>query len=139
MERNIDVIRDINGNQIVVINDIRFKGKRNIDWGEVERYLKQYIGEIIGVFETKDMIYIGSDLPDEFTGSKDTARLKGTQANAAQGIPEMIEIAYNKRFKENMEKKHDANAKYGWYRYDSRFALPVFDNAGKFCVTMYFV
>ena len=36
MERNISVIKDVNGNQIVVINDIRFKGKRNIDWDEVE-------------------------------------------------------------------------------------------------------
>jgi len=41
MERNINVIRDVNDNQIVVINDIRFKGRQNIDWDEVERYLKQ--------------------------------------------------------------------------------------------------
>ncbi|SFH65774.1 hypothetical protein SAMN04487830_10461 [Pseudobutyrivibrio sp. OR37] len=27
--------------------------------------------------------------------------------------------------KENKEDKHYRNAKYGWYRYDSRFALPV--------------
>ncbi len=31
MERNISVIKDVNGNQIVVINDIRFKGRQNID------------------------------------------------------------------------------------------------------------
>ena len=49
------------------------------------------------------------------------------KANAAQGIPEMIEIAQNKRFRENLERKHDKNVKYGWYRYDSRFAIPVFD------------
>ena len=30
MERNISVIKDVNGNQIVIVNDIRFKGKRNI-------------------------------------------------------------------------------------------------------------
>lgn len=50
------------------------------------------------------------------------------KANAAQGIPELIEIALNKRFKENLEEKHSGDAKYGWYRYDSRFALPVYDN-----------
>ena len=49
------------------------------------------------------------------------------KANAAQGIPEMIEIAHNRRFQKNLEKKHDKNAKYGWYRYDSGFAIPVFD------------
>ena len=131
MERNISVIKDVNGNQIVIVNDIRFKGKRNIDWDEVEQYLKQYVGEFIEIAESKEIIYIGSDLPDEYSGSNYTAKLKGAlakaKANAAQGIPEMIEIAQNKRFRENLERKHDKNAKYGWYRYDSRFAIPVFD------------
>ena len=131
MERNISVIKDVNGNQIVIVNDIRFKGKRNIDWDEVEQYLKQYVGEFIEIAESKEIIYIGSDLPDEYSGSNYTAKLKGTlakaKANAAQGIPEMIEIAQNKRFRENLERKHDKNVKYGWYQYDSRFAIPVFD------------
>ena len=47
MERNISVIKDVNGNQIVVINDIRFKGRQNIDWNEVEQYLNQYVGEFL--------------------------------------------------------------------------------------------
>lgn len=131
MERNISVIKDVNGNQIVVINDIRFKGKRNIDWDEVEQYLKQYVGEFIEIAESKEIVYIGSDLPDEYSGSNYTAKLKGAfakaKANAAQGIPEMIEIAHNRRFRENLERKHEKNAHYGWYRYDSRFAIPVFD------------
>ena len=33
------------GKKIVVISDIRFKGKRNINWEEVEQYLKEYIGD----------------------------------------------------------------------------------------------
>ena len=131
MERNISVIKDVNGNQIVIVNDIRFKGKRNIDWDEVEQYLRQYVGEFIEIAESKEIIYIGSDLPDEYSGSNYTAKLKGAlakaKANAAQGIPEIIEIAENKRFQENLERKHRKNAKYGWYRYDSRFAIPVFD------------
>ena len=43
----------------------------------------------------------------------------------------MIEIAGNRRFKENLERKHDRDAKYGWYRYDSRFALPVYGSDGE--------
>lgn len=82
--------------------------------------------------ESKDVVYIGSDFPDEFSFSNHTKRLKGAyakaKANAAQGIPELIEIAVSKRFKENLEEKHKGDAKYGWYRYDSRFALPVYDN-----------
>ena len=135
MERNISVIKDVNGNQIVVINDIRFKGRQNIDWDEVEQYLKLYVGEFVEIAESKEIIYIGNDLPDEYTGSNYTAKLKGTlakaKANAAQGIPEMVEIAENKRFRENLAKKHDKNARFGWYRYDSRFALPIFDDDGE--------
>jgi len=80
-------------------------------------------------------VYIGSDLPDEYTGSKYTYSLKGTaakaKANAAQGIPEMIEIASGKQFRQNKEKKHQWNAKNGWYKYESRFALPVFAENGE--------
>ena len=57
MERNISVIKDVNGNQIVVINDIRFKGRQNIDWNEVEQYLKQYVGEFVEIAESKEIIY----------------------------------------------------------------------------------
>lgn len=114
-----------------MIDAIRFKGKRNIDWNEVEQYLKQYVGAFIEIAESKEIIYIGSDLPDEYTGSNYTAKLKGAlakaKANAAQGIPELIEIAQNRRFRENLEQKHQKNAKFGWYRYDTRFAVPVFD------------
>ena len=31
-----------------------------------------------------------------------------------------------KHFRENKESKHWRNAMYGWYRYDSRFAIPVY-------------
>ena len=135
MERNISVIKDVNGNQIVVINDIRFKGRQHIDWGEVEQYLKQYVGEFVEIAESREIIYMGNDLPDEYTSSNYTAKLKGAlakaKANAAQGIPEIIEIAQNRRFRENLAKKHEKDARFGWYRYDSRFALPIFDDDGE--------
>ena len=144
MDRNISINTDLNGRKVVMINDIRFKGKRKIDWTDVENYLKKYIGKIYEIENTQDKIYIGKDLPDEFSGSEDTSRLKGAlakaKANAAQVIPELIEIAINKRYKENLSVKHKANAKYGWYRFDSRFALPVYDEKGEverynvFCV-----
>ena len=135
MERNTSIIQDANGNRIVVIKDIRFKGRQNIDWHEVEQYLKQYVGEFIEIAESKDIIYIGNDFPDEYTGSNYTAKLKGAlakaKANAAQGIPEMVENAKNKRFRDNLAEKHDKNARFGWYRYDSRFAIPVLDDDGR--------
>ena len=85
--------------------------------------------------ENGDSIYIGADLPDEYTGSKYTEGLKGTnakaKANASQGIPELLSIATGKHYRTNMASKHKRDAKFGWYRYDSRFALPVYDENGK--------
>jgi transcriptional regulator with XRE-family HTH domain len=134
-QRNISVFQDVDGNNIVVINDIRFKGKRAVDWKGVREYLKEYVGDYYQIVATDDVIYIGADLPNEYCGSKYTHNLKGTaakaKANAAQGIPEMIEIALGKNFKTNQKEKHWRNAKFGWYRYDSRFALPVYGEGGE--------
>ena len=72
MDKRINIISDSVGKQIVVITDIRFQGKRNINWEEVEKYLKEYIGNCYEVVETADQIFISSDFPGELKGSKDT-------------------------------------------------------------------
>ena len=36
MERKVHVVEDLNGNKIAIIHDIIFKGKRSIEWGDVE-------------------------------------------------------------------------------------------------------
>ena len=135
MDKRINIISDSVGKQIVVITDIRFQGKRNINWEEVEKYLKEYIGNCYEVVETADQIFISSDFPGELKGSKDTRRLLGAnakaKANAAQGLPELIEIAAGKKYTENHKEKHMEDAMYGWYRYESRFALPVFNEVGE--------
>ena len=78
---------------------------------------------------------MGQDFADEYSGSQDTARLKGAlakaKANASQGIPELIETAENRRHKGNLNPKHQRDAKFGWYRYDSRFGLPVYGEDGE--------
>lgn len=40
----------------------------------------------------------------------------------------MVSIANNKTYAENYDSKHKDNAKYGWYRYDTRFALPKYNS-----------
>ena len=133
-QRNVSIIQDIDGNNIVVINDIRFKGKRSVNWKDVKEYLKEYVGDFYKIASTGDIVYIGSDLPSEYSGSLYTKKLNGTaakaKANAAQGIPEMLEISTGRHFKENNGEKHNWNARKGWYRYDSYFALPVYGNDG---------
>lgn len=132
LDRKVNVIEDIDGRKIVVISDIRFKGKRHIDWEEVEQYLKEYVGNCYEVVETSDHVFIGSDFPGELKGSNDTERLFGTnakaKANATQGIPMLLQCATNRRWQENYKGKHKVDAKFGWYRFTTRFALPVYNS-----------
>ncbi|MBO4395685.1 MAG: hypothetical protein J5819_05005 [Eubacterium sp.] len=136
MDRNVNIITDLDGKQFVLINDIRFKGKNREEWKEIEEYLKQYVGEFYEISETAEKIYISSDFPDEYANSENRIKLKGklskAKANASQGIPELIQIATNEQFSDNTKEKHVQDAKLGWYRYDVRFALPVYnDKSGK--------
>ena len=135
VQKNVSIIKDEQGKSIVIVNDIRFKGKQNINWEEVEAFVKEYVGDCYEIVETADKIYIGTDFPSEIKGSIDTAKLKGAnakaKANATQKIPLLLEYATNKRWKENKKEKHVIDAVFGWYRYTSRFALPVYTNNGE--------
>ena len=131
MEQTVQILGDSRGKEIVYVNKILFKGKRSIKWNEVKEYLRSFVGKNYRIKKTKEIIYIGNDLPNEYTGSAYTYNLKGAaakaKANAAQGIPELIQTAEGKHYRKNLEEKHNRNAKYGWYRYDSKFALPVYN------------
>ena len=70
MARKVNVIEDLNGKKTVFIHDILFKGKRAVNWEEVEKYLRQYVGEFYQIEDCNKMIYIGSDLPDEYNALK---------------------------------------------------------------------
>ena len=133
--RNVSVIKDALGHNVVMINDIIFRGKRGIKWLDVEEYLRQYVGEFYTIAETNEVVYIGTDLPDEYAHSEYTHILKGAnekaKANAAQGLPELIITATNMEHTDNSKGKHKKDAKYGWYKYESRFALPVFASDGE--------
>lgn len=130
--RNVNIITDADGKKLVLINDIRFKVKVRDDWKTIEEYLKEYIGEFYEIEETSEKIYISTDFPDEYASSENRIALKGAvakaKANAAQAIPELIKIAVNPKHEANRKEKHRINAVYGWYRYDIRFALPVYDD-----------
>ena len=84
MGQNIRVIDNLKKQGIVVIHDIRFKGKRRIHWADVEDYLKRYVGEIYVIEDVGYTIHIGREFSDEYSGSVDTARLKGALAKATR-------------------------------------------------------
>lgn len=94
--RNVNIIIDTDGRKIVLINDIRFKGKHREEWKEIEKYLVEYVGQCYEIEESAEKIYIDTDFPDEFANSKSRIALKGpvskAKANASQGIPELIQI-----------------------------------------------
>ena len=99
MKQEILIAQDDSGHKIVVLPDIIFKNRQNIDWYAVEKYLHKYVGEIVTIAETQDVIYIGNAFPDEYKGSRYTKRLKGSyakaKANAAQGIIKWLVLLYN--------------------------------------------
>ncbi len=131
-DRNINTIVDADGNKLVLINDIRFKGKRKIDWKSVKLYLQEYVGDYYEIAVNSEKIYIGNELPEEFTESESRKALMGAnakaKANAATAIPELIQIAANPFYEENRKEKHSKKAKNGWYNYDVRFALPIYED-----------
>ena len=109
LEGNVTIITDADGEKLVLINDIRFKGKRNVNWDDVKSYLEGYVGDYYEISDSAEKIYIGNQLPDEYTGSESRKALMGAnakaKANAATAIPELIQIATNPSFQENTKDK----------------------------------
>ena len=116
MQKKLSIITDAEGNKLV------------------QAYVKQYVGENYKVLESSDVVYIGTDFPEEVKGSEDTIRTKGgnekAKANATTVLPYLIENATNKRWQENYKSKHGDDAKFGWYRFSSRFAIPYYGEKG---------
>ena len=67
--RNANIITDADGKKLVLINDIRFKDKRQIDWNDVKQYLEGYVGDYYEIEKNAELIYIGNELPEEYTES----------------------------------------------------------------------
>ena len=88
MQRKVDIVADPLGNKIVLIQDVIFKGKRSLEWADVEAYLKQFVGEVYTVEKTADLVYIGKDLPDEYTHSNYTVILKCIFRKNCASVPE---------------------------------------------------
>ena len=70
MDRNVNIITDLDGRKIVLINDVRFKAKKREDWKDVEEYLKEYVEEFYEIVETSEKIFISTDFPDEYANSE---------------------------------------------------------------------
>ena len=107
--RSVNIITDADGKKLVLINDIRFKGKRQIDWDDVKQYLEGYVGDYYEIAENAERIFIGSELPEEYTESESRKSLMSAnakaKANAVTAIQELLQIAPNPTFEEKPQGK----------------------------------
>lgn len=123
-------IRELDGSYIPVVdteNDTR-------DAKAAEAYLKTLVDKsnpFATILSDAQPVYIGSDLPGEYRGSEYTqglrSNLRSVKMQAATNLDEMLLLAENGAWQKNVKKKHMNDAKYGWYRYDTKFAVPVLD------------
>ena len=69
------------------------------------------MGDFYQIEESADIVYIGSELPEEFTESESRKAMMGAKAkakaNAATAIPELIQIETNPHYEENKKEKSD--------------------------------
>lgn len=74
-------------------------------------------------------VYAGKDLPSEYKGSEYTLGmhrgLREVKMQAATNLGEMLLLAEDGEWRENVKEKHGKDAQNGWYRYKTRFAVPV--------------
>lgn len=126
--------REVNGKKIAWIENNPLSLKDLTNYKKVAAYIANHIGEVYTILESGSKVYIGENLPSEYTQSEYTRALLRkspktlTAKNKAIGsFGEMIEIATNRRWEKT---KHTANkdAKYGVYRYSTAFAFPVKQN-----------
>ncbi len=119
------------GEQVVWANESTFTNKQLNDHKAIAAYIADHIGEVYTIIESGQKVYIGEDLPGEYTQSGYTSYLlKNKPAvlkaknKATPYLGELVETATNRRWEKT---KHTGNkdATYGMYRYDSIFAFPV--------------
>ena len=143
--RNVNIITDADGKKLVLIYDIRFKGKRQINWDDVKQYLEGYVGDYYEIEENAERIYIGSELSEEYTESESRKSLMSAnakaKANAATAIPELIQITFNSTFEGMMPVLLFRSMKKS-YSSDITFSMPGFWSttlkmAGNICMTFW--
>lgn len=123
-------IREIAGTVMPVLDTQ--KDTRN--YSVAEAYLKTLVDTehpFSTILMDAQPVYIGKDLPGEYRGSEYTkgmeAKLRLVKMQAATNLDEMLLLAENGEWRKNIKKKHKVDAKNGWYRYSTQFAVPVLD------------
>ena len=123
-------IKNIDGRLMTVIdtqNDTR-------DFKAAEAYLKTLVNTdhpFSTILMDAQPVYVGKDLPGEYRSSEYSKKLRKAmrevKMQAATNLDEMLLLAENGEWRENVKPKHVKDAMNGWYRYDTEFAAPILD------------
>lgn len=123
-------IKNIDGRLMTVIdtqNDTR-------DFKAAEAYLKTLVNTdhpFSTILMDAQPVYVGKDLPGEYRSSEYSKKLRKAmrevKMQAATNLDEMLLLAENGEWRENVKPKHVKDAMNGWYRYDTEFAVPILD------------
>lgn len=124
--------RNVNGKKVAWIkeNILLEKGEQSVHTF-IEEYIKNHVGEYYTIFESGQKVYLGEDLPYEYVHSKYSQKLNANKSKtkaknrAAADLGAMIEIATNRKW-EKTKNTETKDAKYGFYKYDTNFAFPVY-------------
>ena len=121
-------IQTIGGETMPVIdtqNDTR-------NYATAEAYLKTLVNAehpFSTILVDAQPVYVGKDLPGEYKSSEYTKTMKPAlrtiKMQAATNLDEMLLLAENGEWRENVKPKHSKAAQNGWYRYETQFAVPV--------------
>lgn len=117
----------VNGEAMAIVDSINAPATVT----DAEAYL-QAIANNPEVFATTldgaTEVYLGQDLPSEYTWSFDTRRTgyfdKRAKMQASTVLKDMIYLGENGRWKANAKEKHAIDAANGWTRFDVKFAVP---------------
>jgi hypothetical protein len=122
------MIRNVGGETMTVIdteNDTR-------DFKAAEAYLKTLVDAdhpFSTILADAQPVYVGKDLPGEYRSSEYSKNLRKSirevKMQAATNLDELLLLAENGEWRENVKPKHAEDAKNGWYRYDAKFAVPI--------------
>ena len=95
----------------------------------IKEYLTQHIGEYYNIIESGQKVYLGEDLPNEYSYSEYSKKLPTNKllakGRASSNLQEIIENANNRQWSKNKKIKHAQDAKYGFYKYDTKFSFDV--------------
>lgn len=124
-------IRKVDGKSVVWIENSSLTNKKLNNHKAVADFIARHIGEVYTIIESGQKVYIGPDLPGEYTQSRYTTYLRNTDRASARaknkavdGLGELIETATNRQW-EQTRHTQSKDAEYGMYRYDGTFAFPV--------------